>query len=218
MALTGIVQAANDGLLGVDIDGIVTATDAADLFASGFRFCARYISRAGEPGNGDLSKTEAAIILDAGLALMSVQHVAPSGWIPTLELGASNGVYAAYNSFVIGFPPGVNVWCDLEGISQSTPAQQVIDYCNSWYDAVDAAGFVPGLYVGANAILDGQALRSSLKFSHYWKSLSDVPDIVGRGYQLVQSPGQSLNGLGFDENRTQSDLLGSRVLLLAPDT
>jgi hypothetical protein len=118
---------------------------------------------------------------------MPVQHVREPGWLPSLELGASDGVHAAYHAFVIGFPAGVNVWCDLEGVSEGTSDQQVIDYCDAWYDAVAAAGYIPGLYVGSDAILDGQALRFRLKFTHYWRSLSDVPEIVGIRWSRVKN-------------------------------
>jgi len=216
MLLPGIVQAANAGLLGLDTDGIVTPAKAADFFARGLRYCIRYVSRVAKQGPDDLSAAEALDILNSGLALMPVQHVRDSGWIPSAELGASDGVHAAYHAFVIGFPRGVNVWCDLEGVSLDSPAQDVIDYCNAWYDAVVVAGYVPGLYVGADAILDGHALRFRLKFAHYWKSLSDVPEIVGRGYQMVQSAEQTVDDISIDQDRTQVDLLGGRVLWLAP--
>src|SRR5215831_19777119 len=212
MLLPGIVQAANAGLLGLDTDGIVTPAKAADFFARGLRYCIRYVSRVAKQGPDDLSAAEALDILNSGLALMPVQHVRDSGWIPSAELGASDGVHAAYHAFVIGFPRGVNVWCDLEGVSQDSPAQQVVNYCNAWYDAVVAAGYVPGLYVGADAILDGQALRFRLKFAHYWKSLSNVPEIVGRGYQMVQSAEQIVDDISLDQDRTQVDSLGDRVL------
>jgi hypothetical protein len=216
MLLPGTVQAAGDGLLGFDTDGIVTAAKAADFFVRGFRYCIRYVSRVAKQGPDDLSSAEALDILNSGLALMPVQHVRDSGWIPSAQLGGSDGVHAVYHAFIIGFPPGVNVWCDLEGVSQDTPAQLVISYCNSWYDAVAAAGYVPGLYVGADAILDGRALRFRLKFTHYWKSLSNVPEIVGRGYQMLQSAEQTVDGISIDQDRTQIDLLGDKVLWLAP--
>jgi len=104
----------------------------------------------------------------------------------------------------------------LGGGEPRHPAEQVIGYCNAWYDAVDAAGYVPGLYVGAGSLLDGQALRFRLKFLHYWKSSSDVPEIVGRGYQMVQSHEQIVDDLSTDQDRTQTDLLGGKVLWLAP--
>jgi hypothetical protein len=173
MTLFGTVRAGDEGVLGFDTDGVVNEAKPADFFASGFRFCVRYVSRVATQGPADLSTSETIDLLNAGLALMPVQHVRAQAWLPSPELGASDGVHAAYHAFVIGFPTGVNVWCDLEGVSIDATAQQVIGYCNSWYDAVAAAGYVPGLYLGADSILDGQALEFRLKFPQYWKSLSE---------------------------------------------
>lgn len=216
MTLPGTVQPADDGLRGFDADTIVKASDAAEFVSQGFRFCLRYISHDPLQGPSDLSALEAVALLNAGLALMPVQHVRQQPWGPTKDLGGMDGVCAAYHSFVIGFPAGVNLWCDLEGIGAGVPDQQVIGYCNAWFDAVAAAGYVPGIYVGADCILNGQALRFRLKFAHYWKSLSDVPDIPGRGYQMIQSAGQPVADVDTDLDRTQTDLLGDKVVWLAP--
>jgi Domain of unknown function (DUF1906) len=105
-----------------------------------------------------------------------------------------------------------------QGVASGTASQQVIDYCNSWYSAVAAASYLPGLYVGANAILSGQALYQDLRFSHYWKSLSTVPDVAVRSYQMIQSNEQTLNGIDIDENQTQYDLRGGTVVWLSPTT
>ena len=216
MLLPGKVAAAAPGVLGFDTGEVVTAANAAAFFTQGYRFCVRYVSRVAQQGSDDLTAAEALAILGAGLALSPVQHVRAEGWAPTPDLGASDGVHAAYHAFTLGFPAGVNVWCDLEGVATGTAAQQVIDYCNSWYSAVFAAGYLPGLYVGANEILSGQALFQSLKFSHYWKSLSTVPEVAGRGYQMIQSNEQTLNGIDIDENQTQNDLRGGAVVWLSP--
>src|SRR5215472_15903008 len=140
MVLPGTVVTADEGLSRFDTDGIVTAAVARSLFTQGFRFCVRYVSRVAQQGPSDLSVSEATNLLQAGLAIMAVQHPRAEGWIPTKELGSSDGVSAAYHSFVLGFPPGVNVWCDLEGVDDSVAPQVVIDYCNAWFDAVAAAG------------------------------------------------------------------------------
>src|SRR5260370_26673354 len=124
MALTGTVSAAAGDLLGFDTDGIVTAAAAAAFFTQGFRFCIRYVSRVAQQNANDLSVDEALDLLNAGLALMPVQHVRGAGWVPTAALGASDGVHAAYHAFVIGFPPGVNVWCDLEGVKPAPSSQK----------------------------------------------------------------------------------------------
>jgi hypothetical protein len=216
MPLPGSVAIAPAGLLGFDTDTVVTPETAAKFFAQGFRFCIRYVSRGAQQGSSDLTTSEALGILGAGLALAPVQHVRAEGWMPAPGLGATDGVHAAYHASVLGFPSGINVWCDLEGVAGQATAELVIDYCNGWFDAVAAAGFAPGLYVGANAILDGQALHERLKFSHYWKSLSKVPQVAVRGYQMIQSNEHSVNGIGIDEDRTQNDLLGVAVVWLSP--
>lgn len=213
MPLPGNVEAAAAGLKGFDTDVPVTSATAAAFFADGYRFCIRYVTRSPAQGSADLTAAEAADILGAGLALFVVQHPRFAGWAATQKIGAADGVYAAYHAHTIGFPAGVNVWCDLEGVSSQSAAADVIAYCNAWYDAVAKAGFVPGIYVGANAILDGTALHN-LKFMHYWKSLSTVPAIPVRGYQMVQSNEHDAHGISIDDNVTQNDLLGDSVLWL----
>jgi len=214
MTLPGTFHPATPGLKGFDTDCIVTAKAAAAFAAQGYSFCLRYVSRATTQGKNDLSPQEAQTLLQAGLSLMAVQHVRKPYWTPTATLGTSDGVHAAYHVHVIGFPPKVNVWCDLEGVQAGTPAQQVIDYCNAWHTAVAAAGFTPGLYVGADAILTGARLVSALKFEHYWKSLSTVPALPGRGYQMIQTAGPTVAGIATDQNVTQNDTQGNAALLL----
>src|SRR5579864_2068966 len=147
MALSGTVQSGAPGLLGFDSDTIINAQVAQEFYNQGYRFCLRYISRSYESPN-DLTSSEAGTILSSGLALMAVQHVRASGWSPTESLGQQDGTNAAKNATSVGFPAGVNVWCDLEGVQDGAAAQDVIDYCNAWHDAVQKGGFVPGLYVG----------------------------------------------------------------------
>lgn len=216
MALPGTVVSAPSGVLGFDTDGIVTAEAAAMFAADGYSFCIRYVSRAEALGASDLTALEALDILQAGLALSAVQHPRLQGWTPSRELGSRDGSRAAQHVIDIGFPPGVNIWCDLEGVAPATPPEIVIDHCNAWFDAVSASGYVPGIYVGSDAILDADALHARLKFIHYWKSLSNVPDIAVRGYQMVQKDEHTAHRISIDNNVTQSDRLGGAVIWLAP--
>ena len=155
--------------------------------------------------------------LDAGLALMPVQHVAPENWSPSQALGTRNGKNAAKHAQQIGFPEGVNVWLDLEGAKASTPHETMIAYCNAWFAEIEEAGFVPGVYVGARAILTGNDLfwRSTTK--HYWKSGSRIPDIPHRGYQLIQSiiRNDKIDGVAIDRNLTKNDNFGGSVQWLS---
>jgi hypothetical protein len=70
---------------------------------------------------------------------------------------------------------------------------------------VEAAGYLPGLYVGANCILNSQQLYD-LPFQHYWQSESEVPTVATRSYQMVQSfVGEPVNGIGIDQDITYID-------------
>ena len=98
----------------------------------------------------------------------------------------------------------MNVWLDLEGVRHSAAAQDVIEYCNAWFEQVETAGYTTGIYVGASAILSGDQLFFNLRTKHYWKSGSAVPDIPHRGYQMIQRivPGDSVAGVLIDRNLT----------------
>jgi hypothetical protein len=218
MPLPGHVQSAPAGAHGFDCDFVLRG-DQLQALAAEFSFCVRYVSlRGGGPfaEDDDIGENEATAILDAGLAIMPVQHVRNPGWSPTGPLGTTTGQHAAGNAQAAGFPDGVNLWMDLEGIAAGTPAQHVIDYANAWFEAVHGAGFVPGVYVGADCILDGAQLFNDLAFQHYWKSGSSVPDIPTRGYQMIQTiPGASTTVGGFhldlDLDRTRRDALGGNA-------
>jgi hypothetical protein len=214
MALTGSIQPAPSGALGFDADSVVSLNAAQQFASQGYAFCVRYLSLGDGQAEGDLSPAESGNILAAGLGLTAVQHVRRPGWSPSAGLGQADGSHAAINAGAVGFPPGVNIWCDLEGVSISSLASDVIAHSNAWFAAVSAAGYVPGLYVGANVVLSGQQLYD-LAFEHYWQSASEVPTLPARGYQMVQTlvPGL-VNGIGIDKDVTQTDSAGGQAIWL----
>jgi hypothetical protein len=218
--LAGSVQPAPEGINGFDANTPISSDAAAQFYAKGYRFCLRYVGRV-QMASYDLTAQEAEDILNAGLALMPVQHVLNPGWQPTAALGQQYGQNAAKFAQQIGFPPGVNVWCDLECVSPKASAQDVVDYCNQWYAAVAAAGYAPGLYVGYEPGLTGQQLYSSLKFQHYWAAynVDGVSTPKPRGWQMVQSVGGgTIAGItteSYDGDVTQNDGKGGTVLWLA---
>ncbi len=213
MTLSGTVEASTPSVPGFDSDTIITAAVAQQFYAGGYKFCLRYLSLRSESPQ-DLTPQEATDILNSGLALMPVQHVRKPGWSPSAILGQEDGQNAASNAQDVGFPAGVNVWCDLEGVDSGASPQDVIDYCQAWYTAVDSAGFVPGLYVGDSTQLSGQQLFD-LSFQHYWKSQSKVPAIPNRGYQLIQFlPSVTAYGIAIDMDITQTDAKNGQSLWL----
>jgi hypothetical protein len=99
-------------------------------------------------------------------------------------------------------------------VNPGSQPQDVIDYCNAWYGAVAAAGFVPGLYVAYDAILSGQQIYD-LAFEHYWQSAGAVPMLPQRGYQMSQLLYDPLiNGINIDQDTTQTDAKGGQALWL----
>ena len=216
IALPGTVQQAPAGLSGFDVNAVLSATAAQNFKDAGYDFCIRYIPRTEALAAGNLTNTEASAILNAGLALMAVQHVALPGWAPAADLGTAYGTYAAtYANDVVGLPTGMNIWCDLEEVAKNTAAADVIAYCQAWYTAVNAAGYVPGLYVGWGVILNGEQLYNDLSFQHYWRAYNADVIVATRGYQLIQKVQKTLNGTDFDPDTTQTDNSGGTVLWLS---
>lgn len=220
--LSGTVQAAPAGVKGFDANTPISAAAAQAFYQKGYRFCIRYVGRV-QMASYDLTQAEAKTILQNGLALMVVQHVLNPGWSPTAELGAQYGSNAARFSKQIGVPPGVNVWCDLESVSEQAAAGDVIAYCNAWHDQVAESGYVPGLYVGYGAGLTPQQLYQKLKFRAYWGAYNlnsdEVPAV--RGLQMKQKVGTggTIAGItteAYDDDYTLTDALGGNVLWLAP--
>jgi len=209
--LTGIVESASAGETGFDTDDMLNLANARLFYQSGYRFCLRYLCLSQENPQ-DLNKKEADAILNAGLALMLVQHVLSPGWRPSTTLGENHGKASVENARTVGFPAKVNVWLDLEGIDLHATFQDVVNYCNNWFDQVNEAGYLPGLYVGANSILNSSELYKDIKFQHYWHSLSTVPDVAVRGYQMTQQGvRQKVHGISIDKNTTHNDNLNGSV-------
>ncbi len=219
--LPGTVVAAPPGAPGFDCNTVLTASSAAGFVDAGFDFAVRYVPRnfVATPGNaqGNLTTSEAEAILGAGLALMVVQHVASAGWTPSQSLGDSYGSYAVANAQEIGLPPGMILWVDLEGVASGTPASTTTAYCQAWADQVSAAGYVPGVYIGANTGLSASEIEA-LPFDYYWQSGSSVPALNQTGYCMVQSISSSyiVDGVAYDLDVVQTDLDGKTPVWLAP--
>jgi hypothetical protein len=223
-SLLGSVQAAPPGLKGFDVDTPLSASAAAAFRAKGYRLCVRYVGRTQMAAGRDLTTQEAKDILGAGLALMVVQHVLNPGWSPTADLGAQYGSNAAKFTKQLGFPPGINVWCDLECVNSNAQSADVIAYCNEWYDAVASSGYVPGLYVGDTPGLTAAQTYLKLKFSHYWGAynVNSDQEPLPRGWQLKQhiGTGGTIAGIStetYDDDTTKTDGRGGTCLWLVAD-
>jgi len=197
------------GVRGVDCNRPLSGSDATAFLAKGFQFAVRYVRRTQQHAY-DLTASETADILSAGMGLMVVQHVAPPGWLPTGDDGALYGNTAARESITAGLRLGSTVWCDLEGVEHGTPAGDVVEFCNEWHDAVAALGFSPGLYVGDSCVLSPNELYSLLRFESYWSAYNLNSDAVPavRGVQMKQHVAQRADFIaGFDNQNMDVDVL-----------
>src|ERR1700761_7679766 len=223
MTLPGKVEFASIGALGFDTAVPLTVATAKGYAAKGFQFCIRYVSRTdgsradnAAKGLADLSEAEGQAILDAGMALMVVQHVAAHGWVPGAQLGQDYGAKAAQFSQAAGLPAGVNVWLDLEDIPGGTAASDVSGYANAWIGEVKAAGYVPGVYVGFNVGLTPDELFFDLHVEHYWRASGNIVDVSHRGYQLFQHTQNAGTPQEFEKDVVMYDSLSGAPLWLAP--
>ncbi|MEH2306808.1 DUF1906 domain-containing protein [Nostoc sp.] len=190
-----VIESAPDGALGFDINYPISLDQAKQAFQSGFSFCIRYVPRlepnVNQPASrGDITFEEANDILDSGLALFLVQHVSKAGWDATGAKGMQYGKNAAIYASNCGFPPGMNLFLDLEEVDSASPPNDIQDFCNKWFNEVNDVGYVPGVYVGSKNGLNAEQLFSGTKFKHYWHAASQAdpptPRPGDRGYQLFQ--------------------------------
>lgn len=191
------------GTRGFDANTRITVAQARAFVDAGYKFVVRYVRRSTKH-DYDITTGEFVGLLNAGLGVMIVQHVAAEGWAPTRELGAAYGAIAAQEAAAVGYPRSCIVWCDLEGISPIARAADVIAFCNSWYDKVREAGFDAGLYVGYGAGLTADQLYYKLKFRRYWSAYNlnsdSLPSV--RGVCMKQGayppPSQRVKGIPFE--------------------
>jgi hypothetical protein len=145
-----VAQRAKLAAIGVDTVVKLSSQMCTALKAEGVKFAVRYL--------GSLEQAEMLTILASGLALMPVTYAKHY-----------SGVDAVAQLRKLGIPAGVTVWLDLEG-ETSTPAD-IIAKINAWAGQVAAAGYEPGLYVGAGCVLTSAELYS-LRVVRYWDSCS----------------------------------------------
>lgn len=116
----------------------------------------------------------------------------------------------------LGLPAGVTVWLDLEGKGLLSYLSTVLsDKINAWADAVRAAGYDPGLYIGSPQPLTGDELYA-LRVDRYWKAPSRVIDRYGKvwdgpecGFCMYQTwPSVTWAGVWVDVDFVQQDFRG----------
>ena len=187
------IEKARIGARGTDSVQSLTWSSAAALKAAGIDYVVRYL--------GSITHQELEAILGAGL-----------GFMPVTFADNFDGAATVRACNVLQLPPGTTVWLDLEN-SQESPENQ-IQLINAWADAVKAAGWEPGLYIGSPQQLTGPEL-TALHVVRYWKAPSRVVDRHGTltepapGYCMLQLwPSVMWAGVWVDVDVVQQDYLG----------
>ena len=182
--------------LGVDTITILDAVRCQGLRAAGYAFVVRYL--------GSLTAPELDTILQSGLLVSVVTYA--DVWDPERTVAELRA---------LGVPPGCTIWLDLEGIGADVPAQHVIDSVNAWADAVIAAKWEAGLYVGAGCGLAAAQLYS-LHVTRYWRSQSMVPE-PACGFVMTQfQPSITVAGTLVDVDVSHEDYRGRRATFVGP--
>jgi Domain of unknown function (DUF1906) len=142
------------GLRGCDTIVKLSYMDALKLFDAGFRFVGRYVT--------SLTAAELSDILRAELAVTFISYA--NSFDPSDEIAALKALQ---------IPKGAVVWLDVEDVKDDpvTLSQRI----NTWAKAIQAAGYVAGLYVGAGVPLTSAELYA-LAVTRYWHSCSRVVD------------------------------------------
>jgi hypothetical protein len=222
--------------LGFDTISHVDEQTAKLFVMSGYTFVARYLRRDKRVNQypdltGDavsLTPPELAGLLEAGLLVSAVQFGGGRmGAHLGTDYGHRIGQAAAHNATTLGLPAGVAIWCDAEW-SEPVPARRSVrEYLDAWSRPVEAAGYEPGLYVGAGTRLSGQELWELPRYRHYWQGNSIVPWVANRGYQMHQGyqcggrvdgrrAGPRVHGLIIDQDLAHLDQLGERFRVVGP--
>lgn len=153
---------------------------------------------------GVINAARVAAILEAGLAFMPVTLAGE------YEDGPDDEVLQLK---ALGIPRGATVWLDLEGMKAfKSPPAEFAAKINRWADAIAAAGFQPGLYVGVPQPFTSAELYA-LHVVRYWHGQGSVRDRTNalaepypRGWCMTQMfPSVVWGGVLVDANIVGQD-------------
>jgi hypothetical protein len=186
-------RVARIGARGTDSLSAIGAAQAIAIKQAGFDFCVRYL--------GSATAGEVQAILDAGL-----------GFMPVTFAEHFDGPGAVLACKKLGIPSGVTVWLDVEGKEAwaADPAGLGAKI-DAWAAAMVAAGYMPGLYVGAPQPFTSAELYVR-GVTRYWHGQGRCVDRTGElaepkcGWCMTQMwPSTEVGGVPVDVNIVGED-------------
>jgi hypothetical protein len=203
--MTFATRIAQPGEQGFDTITVIDAEAARALVDAGFDFAIRYAD--------SITFAELDVLTGVGLGVMLAGLARTHGW--SADSGASDGARVSAKALAVRFPPAATLWCDQEdGVPDEVTA---IAYATGWWRGATKEGAQdPGLYVGSGSgFQNAAALHRDVPFRRYWRSMSQVPNVAVRGYQLLQlfPPNELVAGIRVDRDVVQSDYHGGLPVL-----
>lgn len=120
------------------------------------------------------------------------QVTGPGSQQPSLAQGGTDGDDAANLMTSEGFPPGSCVYLDLEN---GPPLTQILaDYVAGWCDAVNARGYLPGVYCSHGFAAAVHALRSSARIWAFKVSTTSPHPFPGTNFPTLDPAGSGYPG------------------------
>jgi hypothetical protein len=196
----------------VDTNRKVNGAIVAQLAADGYAGMARYVPLPSNPAQGDIDAAELGVILGGGLGLLLIQHVRFEGWDPAQCSGSADAARAIQSAQAAGYLPGAHIFVDLEGPAAQATAGSMIAFANDWADAIVAAGYLAGCYVGFGLPLSPDQLYSELyQINSYWSD-AGPRKVAVRGFAIKQGQGFKIEGVPFDHDVVTPDQKGQTPL------
>jgi len=192
----------------VDTSAKIYTAQATGLYDAGVHTVIRYVFFS-VPRPGDLDAGELAILTDAGLTVVAVQHVRYPGWWAGGDEGAKDALAGIVNAqkagYVVESGPPLSLALDMEGVGN--PGSDAFAHADTWCRGVRAAGYAPLVYVGYDSGLDAAALDSIGGEPAFWcdyapVNLRPAPTV---GYVLHQQTQRTVAGVGVDPDTILQD-------------
>ena len=199
-----IVQRATP-CLAVDTAAKLDGATIQAVRAANYACLIRYVNLPGVSPQRDIDAAELSAILDAGLALMLVQHVRYPGWDPARASGVTDANAAIETARNARYRRGAHLYVDLEGINGTAAA--TIQFANDWASTVVAAGYLAGAYIGYNVPLSPEQIYDLHLVTSYWSD-QGPRKVATRGFAIKQHAQIKLHGVDFDPDTIQNDLEG----------
>lgn len=209
--MTDIVAASlpND-VWGIDLSAkldadVIRRVVAQPVLGHPISFVWRYVRLPDNNPAEDIDRAELEAWLDAGVAVLLVQHCRGGVWQAFGTRGSKDGAAAASHAALAGYPQGAHLALDLESVANA--GDDVVSHCNEWSALVRAAGYEPCVYVGFDCGLTPDRLFHDLTAERYWSDFG-AREVSVRSFCCKQFAQTTIAGVPVDPDHAYTDLLG----------